>query len=118
MAYEPFEWADGEAGGTPITAERLNAVENGLADASETAESPVAWGDVSGKPSTFPPTIGTTATTAKAGNYAPAWADVTGKPSTFAPATHTHAIADVNGLQAIIDDLTARVEALEAAATG
>ena len=32
MAYTPFEWADGEAGGTPITAERLNHIENGIAN--------------------------------------------------------------------------------------
>lgn len=31
----------------------------------------VAWGDITDKPTTFPPTIGTTSTTAKAGNYAP-----------------------------------------------
>lgn len=30
-----------------------------------------------------------------------------------APASHTHAIEDVTGLQAVINDLTARVEALE-----
>ena len=56
---------------------------------------PVTWASVTGKPSTFPPVIGTTATTAKAGNYQPT-------------------IAQVTGLQAIIDDLTARIEALEA----
>jgi hypothetical protein len=32
-----------------------------------------------------------------------AWDDVTGKPSTFAPSAHTHAIADVTGLQAALD---------------
>ena len=32
MAYTPFEWADGEAGGTPITAERLNHIEQGIAN--------------------------------------------------------------------------------------
>lgn len=31
----------------------------------------VAWDDVTDKPATFAPTIGTTATTAKAGNYTP-----------------------------------------------
>lgn len=31
----------------------------------------IAWADITGKPATFAPTIGTTATTAKAGNYAP-----------------------------------------------
>lgn len=39
--------------------------------------------------------LGTTNTTAKAGDYAPAWADVTGKPTSFTPATHTHAAADI-----------------------
>lgn len=56
----------------------------------------VDWADVTGKPATFPPVIGTTATTAKAGNYAPAWGDVTGKPATFPPAignTATTALA-------------------------
>ena len=43
------------------------------------------------------------------------WGSVSNKPSTFSPATHTHAVADVTGLQAVIDDLTARIEALEAA---
>lgn len=33
MAYEPSTWADGEAGGTPVTATALNKIENGIADA-------------------------------------------------------------------------------------
>lgn len=61
----------------------------------------VDWADVTGKPATFAPTIGntattalagntalltigTTATTAKAGNYTPAWGDITGKPAVIA----------------------------------
>lgn len=32
-----------------------------------------------------------------------AWANVSGKPSTFTPSAHTHAIADVTGLQAALD---------------
>lgn len=32
-----------------------------------------------------------------------AWADITGKPSTFTPSTHSHAIADVTGLQTTLD---------------
>ena len=32
-----------------------------------------------------------------------AWDDVTGKPSTFPPADHTHEISDVNGLQSALD---------------
>lgn len=31
MSYTPFTWADGPAGGTPVTAYRLNAIEQGLA---------------------------------------------------------------------------------------
>ena len=31
MAYEPQTWADGPEGGTPITADRLNHVEQGIA---------------------------------------------------------------------------------------
>ena len=31
MAYEPYTWADGEEGETPITAERLNHIEQGIA---------------------------------------------------------------------------------------
>ena len=32
-----------------------------------------------------------------------AWGDITGKPSTFAPAAHTHTIADIEGLQEALD---------------
>lgn len=35
-----------------------------------------AWADITGKPATFPPVVGTTATTAKAGNYAPTATEV------------------------------------------
>lgn len=35
--------------------------------------------------------IGTTSTTAKAGNYVPAWTEVTGKPATFTPPAATEA---------------------------
>lgn len=73
-----------------------------------------AWKDVTDKPSTFPPTIGTTETTAKAGNYVPTYAEITGKPSTFTPATHTHTVANVTGLQALLDDFEVRLSALEA----
>lgn len=33
----------------------------------------------------------------------PAWDDVTGKPSTFPPSSHTHVIDDVTGLQTALD---------------
>lgn len=37
------------------------------------------------------------------GGGSPDWDDVTGKPSTFPPETHSHAIADVTGLQTALD---------------
>lgn len=40
MAYEPYTWADGPEGGTPIVAERLNHMEQGIADAEDAAGSP------------------------------------------------------------------------------
>lgn len=46
--------------------------------------------DVGALPSTYTPP-------------AQSWSSVTGKPSTFTPATHTHAVADVTGLQAALD---------------
>lgn len=49
------------------------------------------WTEVTGKPATFTPTIGTTPTTAKAGDYVPTWGEITGKPATFAPTIGTTA---------------------------
>lgn len=37
------------------------------------------------------------------GSGSVAWADITGKPSTFPPEAHTHAITDVTGLQTALD---------------
>lgn len=67
MAYTPTDWKDGAAGGTPITAAELNRMEQGIVDGQNAAP---AWADVTGKPATFPPALGTTATTALAGNTA------------------------------------------------
>lgn len=78
-----------------------NPVDVGGGDAA-----PVAWGDVTGKPSTFPPATHTHVV-----------ADVTGLKAGLdgkAASSHTHTVAEVPGLQAIIDDLTGRLEALEA----
>lgn len=85
----------------------------------------VAWGDVTGKPATFPPESHThtagdvtgLAAVATSGSYGDL-SDTPTIPSApgdvgAAPASHTHAIEDVTGLQAVINDLTARVEALE-----
>ncbi|WP_395759480.1 hypothetical protein OIE82_27140 [Streptomyces althioticus] len=80
--------------------------------------------------------IGTTSTTAKAGDYVPTYSEVTGKPSTFAPTigttsttaaagNHTHTASTVSAtavgpgtatnVQAILVELEARIAALEAA---
>lgn len=44
----------------------------------------IAWGSVTGKPSTFP-----------ASSHSHAWGDITGKPSTFAPSSHSHTATSV-----------------------
>ncbi|PXY20317.1 hypothetical protein [Prauserella endophytica] len=44
-----------------------------------------------------------------------AWTEVTGKPSAFPPSPHTHAPADVAGLPAALVDIDTRLDALEAA---
>lgn len=44
-----------------------------------------AWGEITGKPATFPPVIGGAANQAKAGNWNPSWNEVQGKPATFPP---------------------------------
>lgn len=49
---------------------------------------PVTWTDVTGKPTTFPATLGTTSATAKAGNYKPTWSEINSvipPYATFAP---------------------------------
>ena len=101
MAFEKNNWKSGDV----ISSTKLNKMEDGIVEASE----PVAWenvtdkpttfepsthshdwADVTGKPDTFPPAIGKTETTAKAGNYVPTWAEIKGKPETFTPETHSH----------------------------
>lgn len=39
MAYDPQNWANGEAGATPLSAERLNKMETGISDAHEAVDS-------------------------------------------------------------------------------
>lgn len=76
MTFTPKEWADGAAGNTPITASELNRIEAGIEDAHDAVDAIPA-----------PLAIGTTASTAAAGN-------------------HTHAaptVAGVTGLQAALD---------------
>lgn len=74
---------------------RVYAVEEKVKEIEDGGDVAVSWGDIEDKPATFTPTIGTTATTAKAGNYQPTWAQVTSKPATFTPSAHTHVWADI-----------------------
>lgn len=81
------------------------------------------WEDVENKPAEFPPASHTHAagdvtsgTLAAARVPSLAISKITGLQSELdgkAESSHTHDIADVTGLQAIIDDLTSRIEALE-----
>lgn len=77
------------------------------ADLSNKPTIPAAatWDNLTGKPATFPPTIGTTASTAKAGNYTPTIAEVTG----------LQAALDAKATATALAELVTRVEALEEA---
>ena len=93
---------------------------SGKASTAGTADSAksVAWGNVSGKPSTFTPSshthtksqvglgnVDNTADSAKSVKYATsagsansvAWSGVTGKPSTFPPSSHSHSYVPLSG---------------------
>lgn len=50
MAYTPQTWADGEAGGTPITAAALTHIETGIADATDAAEAALVADDIPSLP--------------------------------------------------------------------
>ena len=77
-------WATGSA------ATAISAIGQSLNRATTAAEARSAIGA-----GTSDLAIGTTASTAKAGNYQPTWAQVTGKPGTFPPESHTHTKAQV-----------------------
>lgn len=89
MAYTPTIWKDDEA--PAISADNLNKLEQGVAEAS----APVSYNDLTNKPTLL--TIGTTAATAKAGNYVPTWSEVSGKPTTYAPVIGTTATTALAG---------------------
>ena len=93
-----------------VSQAQLDAALAGKADVG--AEDTATWAGVTGKPATFPPTIGTTSTTAKAGNYVPSWSEVTSKPTTFPPATHSHTAAEVGAEPAAWSGTQAQFDAL------
>lgn len=72
MVFVKKTWRNGVSGGTPITAEELNRLEQGVADAQGGGGDTVTWETLQGK------------------------------PSTFTPAEHGHEIVDVSGLSAAL----------------
>lgn len=74
----------------------------------------VAWGSVTGKPSTFPPTVGTTATTAKAGNYVPSSAEVSSGLKAKAQIAALSPVATDGDIAAAIAGINAVIAALKA----
>lgn len=111
MAYDPFEWADGEEGETPITAERLNHMESGISDAATAADaagSTATWGQVANRPSTFPPANHEHGV----GEVEGLQAALDGKADASALADHEHEIADVTGLQSALDNLQSQIDDL------
>jgi hypothetical protein len=101
MAFKPDNWADGEEGGTPVTAAELNRIEQAGAEAVSTAE---------GAASAASDATQAASDAAKTAT----WGQISNRPSSFTPSDHTHEIADVDGLQAALDALSERVDALEA----
>lgn len=86
----------------------VDGLEAGLAEAGKTGE----WGQLSGKPSAFPPgehrhevddVDGLGTALAGAGQTAQ-WSQVTGKPSAFPPESHTHAAHNIIGLNNFVDE--------------
>lgn len=76
------------------SAKSLAVENNGKVVLKESGNSTVSWDSITNKPSTFPPTIGNTATTAKAGNTAiPA-------PATTAPLANGTATVGTSTLYA------------------
>lgn len=108
MAYEPYNWENGEAGGTPITAERLNHIERGIAEIELTPgpqgeEGPQGIQGIQGPPGE------------KGEQGAPGERGPDGEKGDQGP----QGLAGADGFptEAQWNDLVARVAALESAAT-
>ncbi|WP_029090105.1 hypothetical protein [Brevibacterium album] len=85
MTYAPQEWRDGDPE-TPLSGSRLSHLEQGVAGAHEAVASAAM-----------------TAT----------WGQVANRPSRYNPTDHTHAIADITGLQAELERLQSEIDALK-----
>ncbi|MCI2959555.1 hypothetical protein MN032_17865 [Agromyces atrinae] len=79
-------------GGTGATSASAARAALGCAASSHTHP----WGDITGKPATFPPS---------AHNHT--WDSISGKPSAFTPSAHTHSMSQVSGLTTSIQNLEA-----------
>jgi hypothetical protein len=81
------------AGGSTATSAWANAVSDAIqqliADLYPAGALAMAWANVTGKPSTFAPTVHAHAGSASGGTIA--YADLTGKPTSMAPTVHAHA---------------------------
>lgn len=72
-----------------------------------------AWADISGKPSTFAPTIGTTATTAMAGNKTPTSTDRGGVLQQSAEAAlAAQTVTDIATAQIAINNIVTKVNSI------
>lgn len=83
-------------GGTGASDAVQARVNLGLGTAATTSASDYAvknhahsWGEITGKPTTFPPAA-----------HSHDWGSITGKPTTFAPSAHTHAWGQITGAPA------------------
>ena len=88
-----------------------------------------AWGDITGKPATFAPTIGTTATTAVAGNdsrltdsrtpkaHTHTWAEITDPPTIpdAAPVAEAQADSTATDVEGLVTDFNSLLAKLRAA---
>lgn len=73
----------------------------GYADSAGSAGS-VAWGNVSGRPSSMPASdVYSWAKASSKPSYS--WSEITGKPGSFTPSAHTHTIANITNLQSTLD---------------
>lgn len=83
-------------------------------EAKYTATStPIAWGSVTGKPSTFAPTIGTTATTAMAGNKTPTTTDRGGVLQQAAEAAiPAQTVTDIATAQTAVNTIVTKVNSI------
>lgn len=97
---------EADGGDTWVINGKLTVGPDAEVEGLETGGGAAAWADITGKPATFPPVIGTTATTAKAGNAVQNATQTTA--TSVSPGTATN-------VQAILAELSARIAALESA---